>query len=121
MRRKTLELLVCPTCHGELSLSEGGANETIDTGMLACAKCQRQYLIKEGIPHFVEPGELVGPNARFARFYDWFTHIYFVFNNVAFFFLGGVRKSRKVDIIDRLDLAGGRVLEVSIGPGINLP
>jgi ubiquinone/menaquinone biosynthesis C-methylase UbiE len=121
MKRRTLELLACPMCHGELSLSEGGDGETIETGALVCAGCQRQYPIKEGIPHFIEPEELTGLNARFARFYDWFTHVYFLFNNVAFFFLGGVRKSRKEEIIDRLELTGGRVLEVSIGPGINLP
>lgn len=121
MKRKTLELLACPTCHGEFSLLEGGGNEIIETGALACAKCQRQYPIKKGIVHFIEPEELTGLNARFARFYDRFTRVYFLFNNVAFFFLGGVRKSRKEEIIDRLDLTGGRVLEVSIGPGINLP
>ena len=121
MKRKTLELLACPTCHGELSLSEGGDSEIIETGTLACAKCWRQYPIKEGIVHFIEPEELTGLNARFARFYDRFTRIYFLFNNVAFLFLGGVRKSRKEEIIDRLELTGGRVLEVSIGPGINLP
>lgn len=121
MKRKTLELLACPTCHGELALREAGDNETIETGALVCAKCQRQYPIKEGIPHFIEPEELTGLNGRFARFYDWFTHVYFLFNNVAFFFLGGVRKSRKEEIIDRLELTSGRVLEVSIGPGINLP
>jgi ubiquinone/menaquinone biosynthesis C-methylase UbiE/uncharacterized protein YbaR (Trm112 family) len=121
MKRKTLELLACPTCRGELFLRETGDNETIETGALVCAKCQRPYPIKEGIVHFIEPEELTGLNGRFARFYDWFTHIYFLFNNVAFLFLGGVRKSRKEEIIDRLELTSGRVLEVSIGPGINLP
>ena len=121
MKRKTLELLACPTCRGELFLREGGDNEAIETGTLVCATCQRQYPIQEGIPHFIEPAELTGPNGRFARFYDRFTRVYFLFNNVAFFFLGGVRRSRKEEIIDRLKLTGGRVLEVSIGPGINLP
>jgi ubiquinone/menaquinone biosynthesis C-methylase UbiE len=121
MKRKTLELLACPACHGELSLREGGDSEAVESGMLACAKCQRQYPIKDGIVHFIKPEELTGPNARFARFYDWFTHVYFLFNKVAFLFLGGIRKSRKAEIINRLELTGGRVLEVSIGPGINLP
>jgi ubiquinone/menaquinone biosynthesis C-methylase UbiE len=121
MKRKTLELLACPTCHGGLALREGGDTEIIDTGTLVCARCQRQYAINAGIPHFIEPEELTGPNARFARFYDRFTHVYFLFNNVAFLFLGGVRKSRKEEIIDRLKLTDGRVLEVSIGPGINVP
>ena len=121
MKRKTLELLVCPTCRGELDLRDTGDNETIETGTLACVRCGRQYPIREGIVHFIEPEELTGLNGRFAHFYDRFTHVYFLFNSVAFFFLGGVRKSRKEEIIDRLGLTGGRVLEVSIGPGINLP
>jgi ubiquinone/menaquinone biosynthesis C-methylase UbiE len=121
MKRKTLELLACPTCRGELALRDAGDNEAIETGALVCAQCRRQYPILEGIVHFIEPEELTGLNARFARFYDRFTRVYFLFNQAAFLFLGGVRKSRKEEIIDRLELTGGRVLEVSIGPGINLP
>jgi uncharacterized protein YbaR (Trm112 family) len=99
MKRKTLELLACPTCHGELALSGDGDGETIETGALVCARCQCQYPIKEGIVHFIEPGELAGLNARFARFYDWFTHTYFLFNNVAFFFLGGVRVAPQLAVV----------------------
>jgi ubiquinone/menaquinone biosynthesis C-methylase UbiE/uncharacterized protein YbaR (Trm112 family) len=121
VKRKTLELLTCPNCRGELTLREPGDSEAIETGTLVCAGCRRQYPIQEGIVHFIKPEELTGPNACFARFYDWFTHIHFLFNNVAFLLLGGMRKSRKEDILDRLELTGGRVPEVSIGPGINLP
>jgi ubiquinone/menaquinone biosynthesis C-methylase UbiE len=121
MKRKTLELLACPTCHGDLSLREAGDGGIVASGMLVCVQCRRQYPINEGIAHFIEPEELTGLNARFARFYDRFTRIYFLFNKVAFLFLGGVRRSRKEDVLDRLELTGGRVLEVSIGPGINLP
>lgn len=121
MRRKTVALLACPTCRGCLSLNDQDDNETIETGILVCDECQRQYPIKEGIVHFIEPGELTGLNSRFARFYDLYTHVYFLFSSVAFFFLGGERKSRKEEIIDRLESGDGRVLEVSIGPGVNLP
>ncbi len=120
MKRRTLEVLACPACRGDLALSDDGGGETIESGTLVCTKCGQQYPIQDGIPHFIKPEELTGLNGRFARFYDRFTHIYFLFNNTAFFFLGGVRKSRK-EIIDRLELTAGRVLEVSIGPGINLP
>ena len=43
MKRKTLELLACPTCRGELALMEGGDSETIEAGTLACATCQRHF------------------------------------------------------------------------------
>ncbi len=34
MRRTTLELLCCPTCHGALSLPDAGEAETIEHGIL---------------------------------------------------------------------------------------
>ena len=46
--------------------------------------------------------------------------MYALFTKVAFLPMGGERKARK-EVLDRLDLNGGRVLEVSIGPGVNLP
>jgi len=58
MKRKTLGLLACPTCRGELSLNDQGGSGSIETGTLVCARCQRQCPIKEGIPHFIEPEEL---------------------------------------------------------------
>ena len=70
MKRKTLELLACPSCRGELSLLEGGDSETIETGILVCAKCQRQYPIQDGIPHFIKIEELGELNRRFAKMYD---------------------------------------------------
>lgn len=47
MKRKSLELLACPTCHEELALFEGGDSENIETGTLTCARCQRQYPIQK--------------------------------------------------------------------------
>jgi len=41
MKRKTLELLACPTCREELFLREDGDNEAVETGTLVCAQCQR--------------------------------------------------------------------------------
>ncbi len=85
-----------------------------------CPHCERSFLIRNGIAHFIDPRKLEGLNRRFARFYEWFSHVDAIFGKVFFLPMGGERKARKV-ILDRLDLNGGRVLEVSIGSGDNLP
>jgi ubiquinone/menaquinone biosynthesis C-methylase UbiE len=87
---------------------------------LFCLHCERSFLIRNGIAQFISPQELEGLNRRFARFYDLLSHFYAPFTKVAFLPMGGERKARK-EILDRLDLNRGLILEVSIGPGVNLP
>lgn len=120
MKRSTLEILCCPRCHGSLQLREGGGNGTILEGMLLCAACEQAYAIRDGIAGFVDPRELEGLNRRFARAYDFYSPVYALVTRIAFLAFGGDRKARK-EILDHLELNGGRVLEVSIGPGVNLP
>lgn len=120
MKRATLELLCCPRCRGGVALREGPDEEGSGGQDLFCARCDRTYPIRGGMPHFVEPREIGGLNRRFARFYDWFSRFYPLFTRLAMLGFGGDRRARK-EILDRLELGGGRVLEVSIGSGANLP
>ncbi len=120
MKRDTLALLACPACHAELTLHGEPEGETVESGTLVCGRCQKDFPIEEGIPRFIEVEELSGLNRRFAGYYNRFSRLYAPAMKLAFFFLGGDRKARK-EILDRLEPAGGRVLEVSIGPGVNLP
>ena len=53
--------------------------------------------------------------------YDWFSWIYSAFSKIGFFFLGTSECRARHDVLDRLEPNGGKVLEVSIGPGVNLP
>jgi uncharacterized protein YbaR (Trm112 family) len=39
--REVLELIVCPACHGRLSMAEGS---------IECASCGRRYPLEDGIP-----------------------------------------------------------------------
>jgi ubiquinone/menaquinone biosynthesis C-methylase UbiE len=82
--------------------------------------CAQSFAIEKGIPHFIELQQLEGLNRRFARAYDWFSHVYSIFTKAGFLAFGGDRRARK-EVLDRLELNGGRILEVSIGPGGNLP
>lgn len=120
MKRSTLEFLCCPHCHGALSIKDGNPEETVIEGELACLQCQRRYLVKNGIANFLSPGELEGLNLRFARFYDRFSRFEAVFEKISFLSFGGERKARS-EILNRMELRGGRILEVSVGSGSNLP
>jgi short-subunit dehydrogenase/SAM-dependent methyltransferase len=111
-----LDLLACSHCHGQLELKGD-----FITGSLVCPACDKTYPILDGIPQFVQPTELTGLNRRFARLYDWFSWIYRPFSKAAFAFIGMTEEAGRGEILNRLEPAGGRVLEVSIGPGVNLP
>ncbi len=121
MKRVSLDYLACPVCHAALVLAEGQGAE-IESGSLSCPACGKTYPIRRGIPQFIRYAELSGANRRFAVLYDWFSHVYRLYSRVAFAFLGGEDRCRG-GLIDRLELKQKqeRVLEVSIGPGVNLP
>jgi ubiquinone/menaquinone biosynthesis C-methylase UbiE len=120
MKQKTSELLACPTCRGALSLLEGGDVGTVETGTLACIKCQRQYPIEEGIPHFVKTEELGELNRRFARMYDRISPIYGGGAALMYTLVGHWQRKARRQLLDRLLPLEGRVIEISVGTGVNL-
>jgi ubiquinone/menaquinone biosynthesis C-methylase UbiE/uncharacterized protein YbaR (Trm112 family) len=116
LRRPALDVLACPNCHEALtSLSLAGGEA------YHCPACQKEYPVVNGIPHFIEPDEITGWNKRLAGMYDWFSWGYRAFSKIAFTFIGMTEEQGRREITDRLEPQGGRVLEVSIGPGVNLP
>ena len=61
MRHDLMEILVCPVCKGELTLSVE-QTETLDdgreeilSGSLHCAACDHTYRIEDGIPNLLPP------------------------------------------------------------------
>jgi ubiquinone/menaquinone biosynthesis C-methylase UbiE len=120
MKRSALDLLICPACNGKLVLN-AGSGTCIDHGSLQCASCRVDYPIEQGIPQFIKTKTLSGLNRNFAHMYDWFSWGYRLFSKVAFAAIGMQEETGRREITDRLDPRGGKVLEVSIGPGVNLP
>lgn len=120
MKRSTLEIICCPNCQADLSLRDEKSNGTVEQGSLVCTQCERIYPIMDSIPHFVDPQDLSGFNRRFAHSYNLISRFYNLTMKITFLAFGGERKARK-EILDRLELNNGRLLEVSIGTGMNLP
>src|SRR5574339_973712 len=120
MKRTSLDLLACPSCHGPLDYA-GTTGNILQLGTLRCSQCQKKYPFVGGIPHFFQPEALTGLNRRFARLYNWFSWLYRLFSKIAFAYIGMDEETGRCEITDRLEPRGGRVLEVSIGPGVNVP
>lgn len=110
-----LDLIVCPHCHRPLTLQ--GSRQA---GQLICPNCVKDYPIVNAIPRFAGYETLSGLDRRFAGLYDWFSIIYRLFSKVAFAFIGTSEEKARFEILDALEPCG-TVLEVSIGPGVNLP
>jgi ubiquinone/menaquinone biosynthesis C-methylase UbiE len=124
LRPGTLELLACPSCKGGLALRSAGGEEKrapAKNYFLHCGNCSAEYPIRDGIVHFLETETLTGLNRRFAAMYDWMSWVYRPFSPLMFLFIGMSERRARREIVDRLEPRGGRVLEVSIGPGVNLP
>ncbi len=121
MKKTSLPILACPACGSALTLLAEDLADPVDRGSLYCPTCREDYPIFQGIPHFVRAAELNGLNRRFAALYDRFAWAYQPFLAIAFRLIGISEQRARREILDRLEPGGGRVLEVSIGPGGNLP
>lgn len=119
MRRSTLEILRCPTCRERLALSGGATDERIHEGELACEGCRRRYVIANGYPRFIDVERLEGWNKPIAKLYDKHAGLYLAASLVGQRIGARLGMSRR-DLVDRAQ-PRGRVLEVSIGPGVNIP
>ena len=54
MKKDLMEIICCPTCKGDLTLTTESEKENeVITGTLSCGKCGADYPIEEGIPNLL--------------------------------------------------------------------
>lgn len=72
MKKKLMQYLACPSCGGELQLSEA-ESEGIEIleGELNCASCAVRYPIVRGVPRFANLNEIEEDKAATASSFGW--------------------------------------------------
>jgi Methylase involved in ubiquinone/menaquinone biosynthesis len=72
MKRKLMEYLACPSCNGDLQLTEV-KTEGIEIleGKLDCASCATSFPIVRGVPRFANLGEIEEDKAATASSFGW--------------------------------------------------
>lgn len=59
MRKDLMDILVCPACKGQLTLTiENETNNGVETGTMHCEKCPVDYPISDGIPTLISSVKL---------------------------------------------------------------
>lgn len=121
MKVSSLQILNCPSCGGELKSGDLIGGDSVLHGRILCLKCNKDFIIEEGIAKFISSEELSGDNKATEKFYNLFSPFYDLFNKTALLLIGG-HKSVQREYLSRLDIKkGDRVLEISVGTGANIP
>ena len=116
MKEETLDLIACPSCRGELELTEARRRgPDIWSGSLRCPSCGASYPVREGIPRLVAwPGGGPGRLYRAAlAYYDAYApHADRNYHNPRMAYMREVE-----DRYILLTRPGGRVLDIGCGTG----
>jgi len=71
MKPRLLQMLACPDCGGDLTLSASSTNQDeIITGSLGCQACAHEFAIQRGIPRLL-PSGLSAIEAKTAAAFGW--------------------------------------------------
>jgi ubiquinone/menaquinone biosynthesis C-methylase UbiE len=103
---------------GLLSDPQTGESLELGSNCLINSKSGRRYPIRDGIAVFLQ--EVSGPNRKYQTMYDRLAPGYDIAERLYYWI--SRKPDRRLEFIPELEIpAGGRVLEVSVGTGGNLP
>ena len=110
-----LEKLCDPFTHAPLTVQVGEDNTPF-----LCSGDGSRFVIRNGIPVFLQENQVQGPNRRYQRLYDSFAPFYDPVQRLVYWFFGGEARCRTEYLRNILVRPGDAVLEVSVGTGGNL-
>jgi ubiquinone/menaquinone biosynthesis C-methylase UbiE len=114
-REDTMRILRSPASYEQLHVEKDGRGE-----VLASTSGER-FRIRDGIAEVVRPEDLMGLNGRYNRLYETIGGTYDDVQRVACALEGIDREEYVRSYLEPLEVkAGDRVLETSIGTGLNL-
>jgi SAM-dependent methyltransferase len=110
MKEKLLDLLACPECGGDISLTRQTKleeNEILE-GVLSCQNCSREYKIVRGVPRFAELDKIEQDKAETAENFGWqWTHFTQEDEKYNEQFLGWLKPVKPDFFKDKIILEGG--------------
>jgi SAM-dependent methyltransferase len=110
MKQRLLKYLICPSCSGEILLSQIAQTENseIIEGELACVACSRQVPISRGIPRFAKLEQIGTEKAATAKQFGWqWQHFTQTDDLYADQFLGWIGPVQPGFFRDKIVLEGG--------------
>jgi len=118
-----LDILICPLCHGSLTLHSRSLKEDVVVeGELRCPVCGKTYFLKNGLPNFIVKPCLRLSNRIQEFFYNIYAPLYDSLERRLAEFLGFSEEELRMEVVSRMDVEeGNTVLEVCIGTGGNAP
>jgi uncharacterized protein YbaR (Trm112 family)/protein-L-isoaspartate O-methyltransferase len=110
MRRRLLDLVVCPGCGSALTLlAKVVDGDEINEGTLSCSACGRRYPIERGIPRLLPDPSAVPAEARRTvdRFGDQWNDFDFIGEHYEEQFLGWIAPNTPESFAGKVVLEGG--------------
>jgi ubiquinone/menaquinone biosynthesis C-methylase UbiE len=122
MDKHALSLLCDPATHERLELFREPRPHGGEQIFLVNPHSGQRFPIREGIPCFLEPSEVSGPNRKYQKLYDRIAPGYDAAARLYSFFSRQSLEQMRRGYLDEIEMKEtGRVLEVSVGTGLNIP